>query len=167
MKTLLLFLLLVCSSAFALDSGTYYNPERDGEGLQLTRSGDLVQIFFYTYEPYQGCWNVELPDTGLVTRDNCHEQRFFMSGGDHIAADRVEGWLYSTVGLDYHIGIVDPLNPFLSRVGEAHVVGLYILERKDAGWRMVVVQFGDLLDGDDPLYTEVFEFSQVLLQPTD
>ena len=167
MKYLLITLLLLCGNLFAQDSGTYFNPERDGEGIQLTRNGDMVQIFFYTYEYHQGCWNLNQPDSGLVNEDNCHEQRYFMSGGDNIANDRVEGWLYATVGLDYHIGIVDPLNPFRSRVGEAHIVGLYILERKDAGWRMVVVQFGDLLSENDPLYTEVFEFSQVLMQPTD
>ena len=160
--------LLFSMPLMAQDSGLYFNPERDGEGISLTRNGDTIQFMFWNYEPNENCYNIEIPNGGLVNEENCHEQRYFMSSGDPLTGDNfVDGWLYNTVGLNYPQGITDPVNPFVMHVGEPHIVGLYTLERQNNGWRLVVIQFGDVLNEDDPLYDSVYEFSTLLFPATD
>ena len=171
MKILSLILLLICGSAFAGDSGTYFNPERDGEGLQLTRSGDTVQFFFYTYDDHQGCYGLDIPDGGLANHDNCHETRWFLSSGDTINDkddQPVEGWLYTGLGLHYPKCLLNPDDPFLSVCGQAYIAGRYLLARSGTGgWRMVVIKYGELLDKEDSLFNQVFEFNTLLFEATD
>ena len=167
-KYWLIAMLLVSVNLFAGDSGSYYNIERDGEGLQLSRSGDQVQFFFYTYDDWQGCPSLNIPKGGLVDSTNCHENRWFFSDANVIDEKRgtVEGWLYTGVGVNYPKGVVDPQDPFLSVVGQGYVVGRFILQRSGDGWRMVVVRFGNLLAKGDSLFSEVFEFNTMLF-PAD
>lgn len=169
MKRLFFLALLTFSlAAFAQDSGLYFNLERDGEGLVLTRNGEFVQFFLYVYSEHQGCYGISVPDGGLVDEGNCHEAIWYLSSGDMMEnEDRVEGWLYIPLGLDYSDGITKPANPFASTVGEAHIVGLYILERHEAGWRLKVVRFGEILDEDDDLFDRIYEFKDPLLMGTD
>ena len=53
MKTLLItLLLLISSSAFALDScytGSWYDPARDGEGISIEVLGATTAGYFYTF----------------------------------------------------------------------------------------------------------------------
>ena len=105
-----------------------------------------------------------------MTEDNCHESRFFLTGGDTINdkdAIAAEGWLYIGLGVDYPKGVASPNDPFKSVVGEAHIVGRYLLSRSLTGWKMVVVHFGEVLDKDDPLYQTVFDFNTLIIPATD
>jgi hypothetical protein len=149
------------------DSGLFYNPERDGEGINLIRNGDHVVFYFYTYEPHETCWNIEIPEGGLVTEANCNEQRWFLSGGDKIDDGIIEGWLYTGLGTGYPKCLPNPEDPFLTVCGEAHIVGRYIMARNLTGWRMVVVRVGDILDKEDPLFNQVFDFNTPLFMATD
>jgi hypothetical protein len=169
MKTAILCtLMLLCGSLFAQDSGLYYNVERDGEGINLLRDGDTVVFYFYTYEPREGCWNIEVPEGGLVTEDNCGEQRWFLSGGDKLEDDgTLEGWLFAGLGTSYPKCLPDPNDPFLTICGEAHVVGRYIMSRYNDGWRMIVIPFGEILDKEDPLFNNVYEFTTLLFSADD
>lgn len=165
-----LILMFVTASAFSEgpDSGLYFNPERDGEGINLIRNGDVIVFYFFTYEPASECWNISIPDGGLVTEENCHEQRWFLSSGDIIEDDKVvEGWLYTAVGLGYPKCLVTPDNPFDSICGEAHIVGRYIMSRFNDGWRMIVIPFTEILDKEDALFGRVFEFTEKLLPASD
>ena len=168
MKYLLILLLALSMPLMAQDSGLYYNVERDGEGINLIRNGDTVVFYLYTYENETGCWNIEIPETGLVNESNCGEQRWFLSGGDKIIDDSViEGWLYMGIGTGYPKCIPDANDPFLSICGEAHIVGRYIMSRYNDGWRMIVLHFGEILGKEDHLYSTVFEFTTQLLVATD
>ena len=178
MKKLLILLILLPLTVFSSDSGLYFNPERDGEGIQVSRNGDTIQIFFYTYEPNDECWNITIPEGGLVTDDNCHEQRYFFTAGNTLFDNSVAtGYLYTTAGLDYPEGLTNLGNPFVAQVGEAIVVAQYSLQRVlwidpktqelRNGFRMVFVRFGDVLDEDDPLFTQVYDFPTQLFAATD
>jgi len=160
---------MVSSNAHAGDSGLYYDKDRDGDGIILTRNGNLVQFYLYTYDPYQGCWGINIPDGGLVTNGNCHENRWFLSSGDTLDEEKqeVSGFLYTAVGLNYPKGMPDPNDPFRVVVGEGHIVGLYILKREEDGWRLAVVRFGEILDKGDPMFGNVFELTEPLLKGTD
>jgi hypothetical protein len=166
MKYLALLLALFMSTAMAGDSGLYKDETRSGEGITMTRNGNTIQIFFFTYEPNDGCWNFYdegLPDVVDWDDYDCHEQRWFLTGGNLLIGDTVTGYMYMTVGIDYPDGYVSPTDPFVSVVGEDFVVGLYVLKRQGDGWRMVVLPIGDDLSSDDPLYNTTYDFSKVIL----
>lgn len=168
MKYILAALLaLMTLPAFAMDSGLYFNPERDGEGINLIRNGDKVVFYFYTYQPHERCWNVEVPEGSLVTDDNCNEQRWFLSAGDKLQEDTIEGWLYIGLGTGYPKCLPNPEDPFLSVCGDAHIIGRYIMARNQNGWRMIVVRVGEILDKEDPLFNQVFDFTTPLFMATD
>ena len=168
-KKVLVFLLTIMSASPVLagDSGLYYNAERDGEGILLLRNKDTVVNYFFTYEPHQGCWGITLPKGSRTTYDNCHEQRWFFSADEINDKGLVKGFLYAATGLDYPYGVPDPVNPFAAIIGEAQLVGLYVLQRSDTGWRMVVARVGEFLDEEDPLFDTVFDFQTPLFEATD
>jgi hypothetical protein len=174
MKYLAYILCLFVTTAWAGDSGLYKDETRSGEGITMTRNGDIVQIFFFTYEPGDGCWGFDkesksygsftAPDVADWDEHNCHEQRWFLSGGDVIVGDNtVSGFLYMTVGIDYPDGTPSDIDPFVSIVGLDFVVGLYQLKRQGDGWRFVVFPVGDDLSPEDPLYNTTYDFSKVIL----
>jgi len=155
---------LMALNAVAGDSGLYTDETRYGEGITLIRSQDIVQFFLFTYEPNAECWNFEnIPEVTDWDEHNCHEQRWFLTGGDELIGDTVNGFLYQTVGIDYPDGGIDPDDPFVSVVGDDFVVGLYVLKRQGTGWRMVVFPVGNVLSIDDPLYNTTFSFGRVIL----
>jgi hypothetical protein len=166
--TILLALFATTAMAQSMPySGTFYNPDRGGEGVNVTLSGNTLQFFFYTHDDWQGCPGIVIPLTGMVTGGNCHEQRFFMSSGDAFQFGTADGWLYTTLGLNHSVGIPDGTDPFIMHLAEAQIVGLYIMEKTLTGWQMVVVRFGKILKKNDSLYTQVYNFSDLIIAPTD
>jgi hypothetical protein len=167
-KLLTLLLSLFATCAMAGDTGLYTDETRYGEGITLVRNGDIVQFFLFTYEPNSECWNFEnLPEVTDWSEHTCHEQRWFLTGGDELTGDTVSGFLFSTVGIDYPEGGSDPDDPFASVVGDDFVIGQYILRRQGTGWRMVVFPVGIALSADDPLYNTTFNFNLVVLKAND
>jgi len=163
-----LTLWLVALTAVAQDSGLYMDETRFGEGITITRNGDILQFFFFTYEPQPECWNfLNLPEVTDWAEHDCHEARWFLSGGDELIGDTVTGFLYQTVGIDYPEGIADPDDPFATTVGDDFVIGLYILRRQGEGWRLVVFPVGDALPIDDILFTTTFDFNHAILHAND
>ena len=104
----LVTLLALCFTfpVLAGDTGIYFDPNRDGEGIVLNRAGERVQFYFFTYEDADDCWNITIPESGLVTSDNCHETRWFLNSPATLSPDGLEasGYLYGVVGLNYPEG---------------------------------------------------------------
>ena len=173
MKTRFLALLVLLLSAplFAGDSGSFYNPERDGLGIQLTRNGNQVQFFLYTYKDWQGCPGIDIPPKSLVTQGTCHLNRWFFTDANTIndksSRDVIEGWLFIGLGVDYPECFPDPVDPFLSVCGVSAIVGRFLMERSGDGWRFIIIPFGDVLDNDDSLYSTVFDMNTPLFMATD
>jgi hypothetical protein len=174
MRYLLTILLLAFSlPALAGDSGSYYDPDVDGQGMQLSRHGDTIQIFVYTYDDWQGCPGVNLPNGGLATPQNCSENRWFYSAGDTISKgdQQIEGWLYMGIGLNYPKGLPDLADPFKVQVGEGMLIGRYIMQRtlgiNGPGWALVVIRFSNVLAKNDSLFSQVFDFNTLLFKADD
>ena len=149
------------AQALAGDSGLWFDPTRDGEGLNLNIHDGRVVAFLYTYGEYDcnpvldnGSPSVG-PVAPVVKGNDCDifGQRWFFISGDKLTDDEASGFLYLTEGVNFPAGIQDPENPFNQIVGEAFPVGIYIL-RKSAfgGWDLLVLPFGDILDEDDDLF---------------
>jgi hypothetical protein len=174
MRTILLttlMALLFSVPVYAGDSASYYNPERDGIGIQLTRNGNEIQFFFYLYDDWQGCPGITVPEKGLVTEGNCHENRWFFTDANPIndksAKDVIEGWLYMAHGVDTPECIPDPNDPFQDICGVGNIVGRFLMERSGDGWRFIIIQFGEILDKDDSIYSTIYDMNTKLFEATD
>ena len=170
MKYFLIGLLLLASGlAYARDtssdSGLYFNPDRDGEGLALHRSGKTVAAFVFTY----GGAEAEVPQPigpffspQIPLDEPLNGQRWFMISGDPLIGDVATGILYITGGVNYP-DVLQPLS-----IGTAEAVGNYELSRNGDGWDLIVVRSsGSRLAADDPLYTVDFSFDTLLFESGD
>lgn len=164
----LLAMLVFTSPVIAGDSGIYFNFDRSGEGITLVRHDDTLQFSFFSFKPWQGCPGIDIPYYTLLTEENCHFSRWFISGADPIIGDNaVTGDLFIGLGFDYPDGIPDYGNPFGVLVGDGFKVGTYTLQRFQGGWRLAVTRYGAILDVDDPLYTTIYEFTTFLYPGDD
>lgn len=160
MKAFLIVVLMAFSlAAWAGDSGLYFNPDRNGEGISLQRNGDTVVTYFYTYGA-ETCPDPDLPTVSPVPDEIVcgHDgQRWFLAVDD-IVGNVVSGLLYITEGQNY---------PGSGTVGDETPVGTYTLVRDGDGWAMAVNRFGPALDADDYIFATIFEFTTKLLSATD
>lgn len=160
-------LVLLLMSALALapltaqagDSGQYFDPERNGEGIILQRSGDLVVTFLFTYG-FEICGlpipPIPSPEPPILP-DGCEPigQRWFF-GADEIVGNVVSGILFVTEGTTAP-----------DTVGEEIPVGAYTMVREGDGWLFAVDRFGPELSADDPLFARIFDFNTLLFEATD
>jgi len=150
-----LILLLLSSTLMAGESGLYFDPERNGEGISVHRSGDTVVTFLFTYGALFCDGVIEPTVSPSLTPEDCDlsGQRYFFATDDIDEFDTaVSGALFITSGRNYPDGIID-------EVGEAQAVGVYTLVRKGDGFLMAVDRFGSVLTEDDPLFERIFDFS--------
>jgi len=150
------------------DSGIFYDPDRDGEGIVLTRNGNDIVFYFYTYHPNEGCWNSKA--------EGCNDQRWFVSGVAPLIQDSVvTGQFHITKGMDFHPCTGPKITPEASTMTimelqscyEIILVGDFLLTRNGDGWNLQVSQKGDFLPKNDPIYTTDYTFDTPLLKGTD
>jgi len=170
---LLLLLALVSFNVSAQDwpdSGLWFDPARDGEGLNITVHKGSIVAFVYTYGEYD-CNPYEPPVVSpSVKGSDCDNfgQRWFFISGDKMVDGEAQGFLYLTQGVNFPHGIQNPADPFQQIVGEPYAVGIYILRRtKNDGWDMLVLPFGNALDPDDDIFSRVFTFTTQLFPATE
>lgn len=169
---ILLITLLLSFNLTAQDSGLFYDTSRDGEGIVLTRDGQWVNFFLFTYGAY-GCDGKQLPSVSpVISLDEqmCeyNGQRWFFATDKYDKdSEEVEGFLYITQGVNYPAGVPDGADPFVNIVGDPIAIGIYILKRHDKGWRLLVVPFGQFLEPDDELFAPIFNFTTPLMWAND
>ena len=64
-------LLLLSGSVFALDScitGSWFDPERDGEGINIEVLEDKTLVYFYTYRNQKQVWFISVDNVVYTTR---------------------------------------------------------------------------------------------------
>jgi len=156
---LLFVILLFISSAFAGDSGSYFNIMENGQGLMLQRNGDTVFFVFFTYGADSNCG--EPQPSPSVTSCNKDGQRWFFAANEWDNIDQsVRGFLFITDGLDFPLGID-------GNVGSEEVVGRYILARQGDGYFLSVSRFNNRLEIEDPLYDGVIDLTDLVIRATD
>ena len=171
MKRFYAFALMVMLAfpAIAGDSAIYFDPEHSGNGLNLLRNGDRIQITLFDYTDYQGCWGATFPESSIIDAENCSMPRFFLSGGDLINASdtQVTGWFYAAYGVNYPEGLESSDNPFEVILGDSIVVGVYTLQRQAPGWRLRIIRVGEVLDADNIIFDQIYNFSTPLFYAED
>lgn len=166
MKRLINALLILWLGLFSLNAfpqtGVYYNPDRDGEGIVAFTDDERIVFYVYTY-------GAELCATErvepLVIQEVCtnNGQRWFF-GADPWNGRAATGFLFATEGVEYPKGKPDPSNPYGVIVGEPTAVGFYVIDYTELGYRLAVVPFG-VVDPDDEIYNRVYNFSGLLFAP--
>jgi hypothetical protein len=164
MKIFALFLLTLSLSAFAVDSGIYFDLKRGGEGISLHRDGDRVVVYLFTYGGEDQEVPVFMPPwvSPQVPLENpLNGQRWFLMS-DVIDGDTLAGIVYQSGGINYPV----KLHP--NDIAAAVAVGNYELTRAGEGWDLVIVPSANSpLAADDPLFTVDFKFSTRLFVAGD
>jgi hypothetical protein len=158
MKKYILALILICftGSVFAQDSGLFYDPERNGEGLYVLERDGILQIGFFTY--IRRC-NHHLFDGEAKIIDEgfryCRlQQAWYVSGQHPLLGGQANGPLY--VGNPYE---GDDIDTTLAHVID---VGVFYLFKTETGYDMIVLQTGGALHPDADIYHRTYHFSQYL-----
>ena len=164
MKTILLFILLTCltGTAFAQDSGLFYDPSRDGEGLILNKRDHMIQFSFFTY--IHRCNNKYFADEALIRDEDynhCRRQQAWYITGQHpMANGEATGVLYTANPHKRHYGHDDePIETLLADVVD---IGLFVLTKTPTGYDMIVLQTGDVLHPESDIYHRTYTFDQYL-----
>jgi hypothetical protein len=169
-KFLLTLLLLLCSFNLAAgETGLFYDADREGSGIMVLRDERLTVLYMYTYGA-RSCHHYlepsvspSVPYGGECGIDG--QRWFFLADKWNEADDEATGFLFMAEGDNFPQGIPDVTNPFSVIIGKAIPVGVYVLRPSGDGYQMLVVRFGDSLDGDDPLYGRIFNFTTPLFEP--
>ena len=163
MKKVLLFILLIAMSITAWgQSGIFWDSEVRGQGALVNQNVFATSLYLFTY----GGERCDLKDVKELEEIDCDRngQRWFFGSDKPVDGD-VRGLLYEAVGLNYPVGIQDPVDPFVWHVGETFKVAEYRMVPAGNGWMVEVVHFEDSpLDKDDPLFT-TYEFTDVIATP--
>ncbi len=149
----------VVTLAHAGDSGSYFDPDRNREGMMLERNGDSIFFILFTYGADSDCGEPQVSPS--IFDCDIDGQRWFFAVNKWDGVDQsVRGFLSVTQGINFPFG-------FEGEVGEAEAVGRYILAREGDGYLLFVQQFGNELDEDDPLFREVIDLRTRVMVATD
>jgi len=164
MKQLLLFILLAIFSMplQAGDSGSYFNPERAGEGMFFDRDGDKVFFGIFTFGEDR-CVPIVPEISPRIATEMCsfNGQRWFTGLGNfNPLSDTVSGQLYISDAVDFPFA-------FMGQVSEANIVGLFIMFREGDGFVIHVTRFGSRLEPSDHLFAELLEFTSRATEAKD
>jgi hypothetical protein len=151
------------------DSGVFYNPDADGEGIVLTRSGDNIVFYFYTYHPEDGCWNSKI--------EGCNDQRWFVSSLSPLVKETfATGTLFATIGLGFDSCVggravtIPESTATVVQNGSCYQlipVGDFLLTRDGEGWSLLVERLDEHLPKTDPIFNNIFNFDTPLIYATD
>ena len=158
-----ILLMLVAGTSIAGDSGTYYNEQRNGEGILVQVNDGRYLFYVFTYGSI-GCYESEHPQPkGINEECDLNGQRWFFGDGTYNPLDEnVVGTLFMAHGINFPDGQDHDTNPFIHNVGSPVAVGKYELRRQSGGWLLSVARTGDVLSPDDPLYEDIFDFDKLL-----
>jgi hypothetical protein len=114
-----------------------------------------------------GCYEYDVKPSTEEYEVECdiNGQRWFFGNGVFNPLDNnVVGTLFMAHGINYPVGEEHQTEPFVHNVGAAVAVGTYELRPMLTGFHLDVVQAGEALDEDDPLFREIFKFNKVLFE---
>ena len=157
MKTLLTIILLMLANTSWAESGHYYDPDRDGEGIFVT-TDDQGRLSFglYTYFDAQSAVHPETsPPAPLLPLTPCHNCPIWYVGNGVYVNDASIGAIYLSVAIDYP-------NVAQGSLNEAIDVGTYLIERTTDGFDLVVDCNG-ILHPDMYICNETFHFKTKLI----
>lgn len=162
----LLLTLLISGAVMAGDSGLYYDPDYDGEGISLQRNDNTIVVFLYTYGGEDAEIPVEVPpflSPQYPLEEPLNGQRWFLTSNCELQNEETcTGVMYGTGGINYPV----PLEP--NGIGAPVVVGEFELLRVGEGWYLVVDRVEESpLAEDDPLFERLYTFTVPLFYSED
>lgn len=153
---------MILLSTSVMAGGTYYNPERDGEGVSVfTRDDTLVFQFYTYYDRSYSITPVPSPAPGPGGEITCaNEAVWYLGIADNWDGMEATGDLYLSRPLDYpYVGVrvdgTDGLNEIVK-------VGVFSMIPDDDGFDLVVEPTGKL-PRDMFLFNNRFSFNKRLI----
>jgi hypothetical protein len=123
---------MLTAPLMAADNGLWFNPERDGEGINLITKEDVAVVFFFTYvDQPQPIPPTVSPAPPVVELVNSNSSTWYIGQAGNYDGDSASGKLYAASGLDYPLSVADS-------VGFTEQVGSFTLVRLDDGWLLDV-----------------------------
>lgn len=156
-------LLFVSTALFTAESGIFYNPDRDGEGITFFADGEQAVLFFYTYcdDNYVIPPPVSPAPPPIDELECANQPVWFVGQASNFDGESASGQLFLSEAVEYPFAVED-------RVGLIEVVGNFVLERNGAGWELTVeFVYNPFLPKEASLYAVPFNFSSPLLQIKD
>ena len=162
MKTLIVLLvtLLLSSPLYAhpQENGLFYNPDRNGEGMNIYTRDGRVQFTLYTF--IRRCHNKQFEDEFFIVDEDfdwCRKQQaWFFTGAHPLTDGEASGILF--IGNPYDDIDFFDLARFLS-------VGVFFLTETDTGYILRVVCTEDALDKQADICGRTFDFNTYLYGP--
>jgi len=162
MKILLILLILISSTAFAT-GGTYFNPDRDGEGVSVFIRGDTLAFQFYTY--YDRSLTVEPvpspappPSSEIVC---ANEAVWYIGISSNWNEEGATGDLYLSHAIDYPH--VTQRRDGTDGLNESVKVGTFSMIPDDEGFDLLVEPTG-VLPRDMYLFNNRFSFHKLIIK---
>ena len=161
MKYLLFILLLFAFPVMAdvPENGLFYDPDRNGEGINIYTRDDKVQFTLYTY--IQRCRYPHYDDEYLIVDENYYwcrkQQAWFFTGAHPIDDGEAVGILF--LGNPYDDVDFTDLEEFLD-------VGVFFLKKTQTGYRLRVVCDSQALRKQADICQRTFDFNTYLYGPT-
>lgn len=149
--------IFLIGTAYAADTGVWYNPERNGDGINLITKDATVVLYYYTYRD-----DVKLippsvsPEPPVVDPIAPNTATWYLGLAHDYDGESASGILY--IGEAYSYPEV-----FDNAVGEAAEVGTFTLLRDGEGWTLKVkYSWNYLVPWYVSLY-DVHEFPKALI----
>lgn len=156
MKNLFVILItLLLSTSAVAQSGFFYNPERDGEGISVVIDGDTVAFALYTY------WDATHAVPPIVSPapppaiTPCHNCAIWYVGTGEWMKDSSTGKMYMSVPIDYPHSIDGNLDVQFS-------IGTYLLTTGGEGYKLSVF-CNDVVPSELYMCNNDFNFYRLLI----
>jgi len=130
--TALLTSLLFFNTARAADTGVWFNPDRNGEGINIITNDDTLVFFFYTYrDSIHSVPPVVSPAPPDVPQVGPNLPVWYIGQADNFDGESAEGILYAAEAFDF---------PFVVEfeLGTVNEVATFELVRDGEGWLLEV-----------------------------
>lgn len=149
--------LIISTPLMAQDTGLFYDPERDGEGIIMLKRDNMIQFNFFSY--IERCRHRYFDVEAFIQDKSynwCRKQQiWYVTGQVPIVEGQAVGALYTANPYDDD----DAVDTTLADVVD---IGLFILTKTATGFDMIVLQTGSVLHEDADIYHRTFHFSQYL-----
>ena len=156
MKYLLALLLMLPALSFGQE-GIFYNPERDGEGINVFIRNETLSLMFFTYyDAKHDIVPIPSPPPPKPIELCLNESTWYIGLSQDWNGDEAHGDLFVSRPLDYpNVDTFNDLNMIFK-------VGTFTAKREDEGYSLDVISSG-YLPADLFIFNNTFHFTKLII----
>jgi hypothetical protein len=159
------FLFLSSTPVMSAESGIFFDPARDGEGVTVFVDHNNFTLFFYTYR--DSVYNIPptvgpkapTPDVDAICKD---EPTWYIAQASNFDGTTATGTVYFGQSFGYPEVVVE------GTVADVVAVGTFSATRSGSGWDLIVDwESNDRIPWYAMVYRSVYTFTTPLLSISD